>query len=67
MTCAERNDFDSLSAEIDKLSAEKAKLNRCFTGEEPCDDIAAASARYSALSEMLDEKELRWLELSEKE
>lgn len=67
MTFAERKEFDSLSTEIEQLSAEKAKLDRCFAGDEPCDDIASASARYSVLSELLDEKELRWLELSEKE
>jgi hypothetical protein len=30
------------------------------------DDIAAKSARYNQLQELLDEKEMRWLELSEK-
>ncbi len=67
MSFAERKEFESLSAEIEQLTAEKTQLDRCFAGEEPCDDIAAASARYSALSEQLDEKEMRWLELSEKE
>ena len=36
------------------------------SGEEIA-DIAEKSARYTEVSDLLDEKEMRWLELSEKE
>lgn len=69
MTFAERREFEALTAEIELLNAEKQRLDRIFAGEEaPADtDLRAASERYSKLTEALDIKEMRWLELSEKE
>lgn len=67
MTYAERREFEALSAEIDTLNAEKAALEAIFNGGTAIDDIAAKSARYDEVKNLLDEKELRWLELSEKE
>ncbi len=67
MTYKEKKEFEALTAEIDALTAEKAQLEAIFGGADPTADIAAASARYETLTALLDEKELRWLELSEKE
>ena len=67
MTYAERREFEALSAEIDSLNSEKAALEAIFNGSHAIDDIAAKSARYDEVKNLLDEKELRWLELSEKE
>ena len=67
MTYAERREFEALSAEIDSLNSEKAALEAIFNGGTAIDDIAAKSARYDEVKNLLDEKELRWLELSEKE
>ncbi|MBD5375314.1 MAG: ABC-F family ATP-binding cassette domain-containing protein [Bacteroides sp.] len=67
MTYKEKKEFEALTAEIDTLTAEKTRLEALFGGADPTADIAAASARYEALTSELDEKELRWLELSEKQ
>ncbi len=66
MTFAERREFEALTAEIDALTAERAALEATFTSGSP-EEIRTASARYEALLPELDAKELRWLELSEKE
>ena len=62
----EQREFEALTAEIDALSAERASLEAAFAGNSTPDaDIAAMSARYSQVKDLLDEKEMRWLELSE--
>ncbi len=60
----ERLEFDALDKEIAELTAEKAALENDFANGTG--DIIAKSERYSVVKDMLDEKELRWLELSEK-
>lgn len=62
----ERKEFEALEIEIDQLNAEKAELDRLFNSGETIDDVAAKSLRYTEISNLLDEKEMRWLELSEK-
>ncbi len=66
MTFKERKEFETLTEEIDSLTAEKAELEAAFNSGEVVDDILGKSARYEEIKAMLDEKELRWLELSEK-
>lgn len=62
----EQREFEALTAEINALSAERASLEAAFAGNSTPDaDIAAMSARYSQVKDLLDEKEMRWLELSE--
>lgn len=65
MSYAERKEFEQLTADIDRLTAEKEEMDARFRNGEPIDDVTALSERYSAVSAELDEKELRWLELSE--
>ncbi len=67
MTYRERKEFETLTAEIDALNAEKAAIEARFSSGDIAGDAAGLSARYSDLCTALDEKELRWLELSEKE
>lgn len=67
LTFKERKELESLTTEIDTLTAEKAQLEAIFNSGEEIADIAERSARYTEVSDLLDEKELRWLELSEKE
>lgn len=62
----ERKEFEALEVEIEQLNAEKAELDRLFNSGETIDDVAAKSLRYTEISNLLDEKEMRWLELSEK-
>ena len=64
MSYKERVEFEKLEKEIEALSAEKKELEAYFNAGGG-DDIAEKSQRYSAVGDLLDEKELRWLELSE--
>jgi ATP-binding cassette subfamily F protein uup len=66
MTFKERQEFEALSKDIDLLTAEKAELEAAFNSGATMTDIAEKSARYTEVCEQLDEKEMRWLELSEK-
>lgn len=66
MTFKERKEFEALDAEIAQLTAEKEELDALFNSGEVIADIAAKSSRYDEVCRMLDEKEMRWLELSEK-
>ncbi len=62
----ERKEFEALEVEIEQLTAEKAELDALFNSGETINDVAEKSARYNEISELLDEKEMRWLELSER-
>lgn len=66
MTFKERKEFESLTEEIDSLNAEKAELEAIFNSGAVVTDIEEKSARYEEVKSLLDEKEMRWLELSEK-
>ncbi len=61
----ERKELEALTEEIDTLSAEKAQIEEKFNSGAPGEDITALSKRYEDIKNLLDEKELRWLELSE--
>ncbi|MDD6889745.1 MAG: ABC transporter C-terminal domain-containing protein, partial [Bacteroidales bacterium] len=62
----ERRELESLSAEIESLEEEKLQIELIFSGQAQ-GDINAASRRYDEVKKLIDEKELRWLELSELE
>ncbi len=67
MTFKERKEFEELTAEIDSLTAERAALEAEFNSGATITDIETKSRRYNELADILDEKEMRWLELSEKQ
>ena len=67
LTYSERKEFESLTAELDALNAERETLERIFNSGGQIDDVVGKSARYNELKDIIDEKEMRWLELSEKE
>ena len=67
MTFKERKEFEQLAIEIEELTTEKESLDKLFNSGQEIPDILEKSARYNELKEILDEKEMRWLELSEKE
>jgi ATP-binding cassette subfamily F protein uup len=62
----EKREFETLEKEIAALSKEReeitAKLN---SGNAPFDELQQLSLRIGEIGRLLDEKELRWLELSE--
>lgn len=61
----ERQLMASLEKEIDELNREKAELEAAFASGEIIGDISERSRRYDEVKDLLDEKELQWLELSE--
>lgn len=68
MTFKERRKFEALGGEIEALSEEKTALEDFFSAAVSPDpqEFADKSRRYEEVKNLLDEKELRWLELSEK-
>lgn len=65
LTFKERRELEELTTEIDTLSAEKAAIEAAFAAGDTT-DIAERSRRYEELKNILDEKEMRWLELSDR-
>jgi ABC transport system ATP-binding/permease protein len=66
MSYKEKQEFESLEKEIPQLEAEKALIEeRLSLGASSPEEIMKDSARYSALNDIIDEKTMRWLELSE--
>jgi ABC transport system ATP-binding/permease protein len=62
----EKREFELLGKEIEALSAEKKEITeQLSSGSLPFDEVRKLSARIGEVTESLDEKELRWLELSE--
>ncbi|MGF7139472.1 ribosomal protection-like ABC-F family protein [Roseimarinus sediminis] len=64
----EKREFEALGIEIEQLEKEKSELEHIMSsGELDHEVLLEKSERYNLLKDLLDEKELRWLELSEKE
>ncbi len=62
----ERKEFEELNEAIPSLEAEKARLEtELSSGELSPDALVEHSQRISQLMEEIDEKTMRWLELSE--
>ena len=66
-TYKEKKEFEALCSEIDSLNTEKAGIEQLLSEgtEQDTAKITAASQRIGELIALLDEKELRWLELDE--
>ena len=65
LTYKEKRELETLTAEIEALTAEKESLDARFASGEPLPDADALARRYAELQTLLDEKETRWLELSD--
>jgi ATP-binding cassette subfamily F protein uup len=62
----EKREFEQLGNEIEQLTKEKQKLNNDLNGGSlSYENLTKASLRINEINELLDTKELRWLELSE--
>jgi ATP-binding cassette subfamily F protein uup len=62
----EKREMEQLEKDIAELEAEKKKIEEALCGGTiSVDEITAMSKRLPVLSEELDEKSMRWLELSE--
>lgn len=66
LTFKEKKEMETLEADIETLTAEKDALEAFFSSGETCDDYDARARRFKEVTDLLDEKEMRWLELSEK-
>lgn len=66
LTFKEKKEFEALEEELKSLNDELSALESLFQSGSPIEDIAEKSARYEQLKSIIDEKEMRWLELSEK-
>ncbi len=66
MSFKEKMEFERLTKEIELLEAEQKQLEEALCGgTTSVDEITAMSKRLPILKDELDEKSLRWLELSE--
>lgn len=66
LTFKERKEFEALEVEIPLLEAEKAELETAMSsGTLSNDELLAKSERIATVIEEIDEKTMRWLELSE--
>ena len=66
LTYAERREYEALEADIERLETEKADIEaQLCSGTLSVERITELSKRLPELSAELDEKSMRWLELSE--
>lgn len=66
LTFKEKREFEDLTESIERLTKEKEELFNLFNSGEQIDDVATKASRFVEVKDLLDEMELRWLELSEK-
>jgi len=66
LTFKEKREFETLEKEIAELTTEKKLVDlRLNSGGEPFEELQKLSNRIGEIAELLDKKEMRWLELSE--
>ena len=66
LTFKERQEFEQLERDIEALEQEKTDIESALSsGTVSVDEITAMSKRLPLLNDELDEKSMRWLELSE--
>ncbi len=67
LTWKEQREMEQIEKDLESLAAEKAGLeNSICSGSLPFDKLREASERIGEIIALTDEKEMRWLELSEK-
>lgn len=63
----EKQEFEALEKELPQLEAEKAEIEQLMSsGTLSNDELVAKGNRMQEIIDLIDEKEMRWLELSEK-
>ena len=66
LTFKERQEYEQLESDIEALEQEKARIEEALSsGTIGVDEITTMSKRLPMLNDELDEKAMRWLELSE--
>ena len=67
LTYKEKQEFEALSKEIQKLESEKNQIESEMNDSSLIvNDLLVKSKRHGEIVKLLDDKEMRWLELSEK-
>jgi ATP-binding cassette subfamily F protein uup len=67
LTFKEKREFEALSIEIQSLESEKNLIeNEMSQGSLNPEDLYSKSQRHGEIMKILDDKEMKWLELSEK-
>jgi ABC transport system ATP-binding/permease protein len=61
----EKREFEMLGKELEQLAEEKDLLAQKMMTDLAYDQLQAASTRLTEIQSLIDDKELRWLELSE--
>ncbi|HYE54514.1 MAG TPA: ABC-F family ATP-binding cassette domain-containing protein [Chitinophagaceae bacterium] len=62
----EKREFEMLQTEIAALEKERAEISeKMNSGNLPFEELQKLSARVGEIANLLDQKEMRWLELSE--
>ena len=66
MTFKEKREYEQLETEIAQLEEEKAQIEEALcSGALTVDELTEKSKRLPEVNELIDEKTMRWLELSE--
>ena len=66
LTYKEQKELEQIEKDLETLAAEKAELETALSaGNLPFDQLQAASERIGQIMEDTDEKEMRWLELTD--
>ena len=66
LTFNEKREYEQLTKDIEALETEKSELETALSsGTLSNDDLITKSQRFQEIKDLLDEKELRWLELDE--
>ena len=66
LTYKEQKELEQIEKDLEALASEKAELEAALSaGNLPFDQLQAASERIGAIMEETDEKEMRWLELTD--
>lgn len=66
LTYKEQKELEQIETDLDALGKEKSGLERDLaSGTLPYDKIQEVSARFGEVKDLMDEKEMRWLELQD--
>ena len=66
MSFKEKREFEQLEKDIAELESEKAQIEELLcSGTLSVDELTEKSKRLPEVNDLIDEKTMRWLELSE--
>lgn len=66
LSYAEKREYESLMKEIEQLESKKSKLMEEMNSKTDFNELDALGKQVKTLTQQIDNKEIRWLELSER-